>query len=61
MSWEVEAPNVNKLPFHEKVQNGNVRGGTVTGISFQGKETIGCQGKECVTGEEYRKLKEKIT
>lgn len=54
--------NVNKLLFHEKVQNGNMRGGRITtGISFQGKEAMGCRCEECVAREEYRKLKETFT
>lgn len=40
LSWEVDALNVNKLLFHEKVQNGNVTGGKLMGISFYVKEAM---------------------
>lgn len=42
LSWEGSVANVNKLLFHEKVQNENVTSGTLTGISFYAKEAMGC-------------------
>lgn len=34
VNWEVEAASVNKLLFHKKIQNGNVKGSAVKGLPF---------------------------